>query len=167
MMENGRDNDDRRGFPRLVGDFGVRMIDVHLKPLEAFPSKLPCYETHFVSTNATGRNISEGGFAFESEKNPEVRSILGLELALPQYAKAYAVGLNPSPYYELEDFRGMGQVVWSAPQGTKYLVGVRFIDVNQPRSVALRKLVAFHSAQHLSRGFIRRGISDSLTENSR
>jgi len=164
MIENSYEGVERRRFPRLAATFGVRMIDVQLKRMDAFPLDTPCYETQFVATDAIGKDISEGGFAFESESKPDVCSIFGLEFFLPEQERHSTSTPNPSPQPQERGFRALGQVVWIAPMDTKYFVGVRFVDVNRPRSAAVRKLVAVHNTgRDLSR-FVRGGIRDSLAQ---
>jgi hypothetical protein len=160
MIENGYEGPGRRRFPRIAMDFDVRMIDVDLRRADDSPPDAPCYETRFVSTIAVGRNISEGGFAFESQTQPDVGSILGLELALPEQNNEEASPSDPSPSGGKRGFRALGQVVWGAGRENKYTVGVQFIGLDRGRSAALRSLVAHHNMVHNSCRFARAGSQD-------
>ena len=161
-------NDDqlreRRRFPRVVADFEVRMIDVQLSRMDSLPKETPCYETHFIVTDAVGRNISEGGFAFESEAEPSISSIFGLEFTVPSEESQVSES-NGSSSCEDKGFRAVGQVVWTSRLEYKCLVGIRFIDQNQARTTALRKLIGEHESPSHSVGFVRGGTMTSLEES--
>jgi hypothetical protein len=155
---------ERRRFPRVAANFDVRMIDVQLSRIDSLPKETPCYETHFVVTDAMGRDISEGGFAFESQAEPSVCSIFGLEFTVPQ-EESQASETNGSSSREDKAFRAVGQVVWTTRLEKKCLVGIRFIDQNSPRSAALRRLVGEHESPNHSVGFVRGGTMNSLEES--
>lgn len=151
MIENVYQGRERRQFPRFPANFGVRMIDVDLKRIDTFSSDSPYYETHFVATDAVGTNMSEGGFAFESNRKPDACNVLGLEFSLPEEEQHCGSARTPSPHCGERGFRGLGEVVWVTPLEKGYLVGVRFIDVNRRRSAALQSLIAARNTpQHPS-----------------
>jgi len=166
MIQRDYQGDDRRRFPRVAAEFCVRTIDVRLRPMATSPSDTPCYETDFVAADTVGKNISEGGLAFESNRKAEVSSILGLEFALPQEAELVANSPPSFPLRVTKGLRALGEVVWTAALNAKYLVGVRFIDPNRSRSTALRWLASLCCSPHDSGGLVREGTPDSFAEMS-
>ena len=153
---------ERRKYPRVPATFGVRMIDVQLNRMESFPNDTPCYETRFLVTDAVGTNVSEGGFAFESETEPSPSSIFGLEFSIRKGDEDGDFPCCSATSGGETRFRAVGQVVWTAVMETRCLVGMRFIDQNAPRTTALRRLVAEHESQDSADRFLRGGTRDFL-----
>ncbi len=165
MIENMHQGRERRRFPRFAANFGVRMIDVELKRIHTFSSEDPYYETHFVATDAVGTNISEGGFAFESNRKPDACNVLGLEIFLPEEEERCGPAPTPSPHCGGTGFRALGEVVWVTSSENGYLVGLRFIDLSPRRSAALQGLIAARNARLQPSDPIRTRNRDSLAQS--
>jgi hypothetical protein len=110
---------------------------------QSSPSGQNSYLANAVASKAIGENISKGGLAFEATKPYRVGTILGFEVILPEPEDDFLPLIRRLVDRQMKCFRALCQVTWvgmAAPGN--YRMGVRFIDSNEARSLALDQLIS-------------------------
>jgi len=143
MFERWQGGWDKRNSPRLAVRFPVTVLEADVSS-DNQPTPGPnSYLAKAVASKALGANISQGGLAFEATKPYRVGTILGFEVVLPEPEEDFLPLIRRLVDRQMKCFRALCQVAWvGLASPGKYRMGVRFIDSNDARSLALGQLVS-------------------------
>lgn len=142
--QNGHDFVERRRYVRLRRRFVVRMApDVGTEsgfsgaPLELESASGP------ESIATSGKDISLGGIAIESQSEYHEGMTMAMEVFLPQLGKYLSSGSPETSAEKSGLFRVQGEVIWSkrSPEG-KYTTGLKFVKLSDLQFKALSQLIA-------------------------
>jgi hypothetical protein len=136
--------EERRKYARLRKEFVVRVIEL---PEGEVPSAEPdsnrVAKPEHPPAEMTGKDISLGGIAIETDRDYAVGTTLALEILLPALTKYLALLPRGDSPEESGLFRVQCRVMWSKPFGPwKYTIGLRFIQLDERKFRALSQLIA-------------------------
>ena len=120
---------DKRQYLRLPRPYRVQVREI------TFPiAKDPLLESHIT-------DISKGGLCIESEAPFTIGTQLCVSVHIPLLNKFsngfFKVYENDAEQY----FQAIAEIAWSKPLNNKYLVGLKFTNIDEDLTNALEKLI--------------------------
>jgi hypothetical protein len=142
MVSNWDGYCDRRKSARISKHFPVTVLEAALSSEGARSSSGEnLYIGKAIASRAFGTNISKGGLALDTRKPYRLDTVLAFEVTLPEPKDCLIPLIRRFVQRRAKGFRALCQVMWvSAVSANSYRIGVRFIDVDENRSVVLDQL---------------------------
>lgn len=120
---------EKRQYDRLNKTFAVEVSELQFPVVRSTAVETHCYD------------ISEGGFSIESPRSFKAGDKLQVRINIPLLNK-----FSPSFFKVYENdadqyFIAITEVMWCKIQGGKYLVGMRYINVDDNQARALAAMI--------------------------
>ena len=131
-----------RGIPAMPSDEEVNKR-LYLRLPRPYPVELKMLSfpmpTESIKTNCC--DISRGGVCLEANQPFSVGAAYQLRILIPLLNK-FSPGFFRVYENDMEQyFVAVGEVVWAKPAGGRYLIGIKFANVDGDQGIALDRLI--------------------------